>query len=386
VTLIKEQNTKKPSRIIGIMSGTSHDGADFVLAETGFIKNSSNPFQAKLLAHLHQPYGTSMKEQIRRSFFGDAELICGLNFALGEFYARGVIKLLQRTGIPYKTIDAIASHGQTIYHVPPGNKKRGSTLQIGEASVIAERTGIATISDFRTRDMAAGGQGAPLVPITDYLLFNKKGVARAIVNIGGMANVTIIQGKQEDTIAFDMGPGNALIDEAMRIVSRYIKSYDRNGAFARSGKCHRHLRKKLSSHPYLKKRPPKSTGRETFGEAMVRHIFSTYRKAPHEDIVATLTHFTSESIHRAIIPYRPDEVILSGGGTKNSFLMSLLHDRFQESSIPVHTISEYGIPSEAKEALSFAILGYLTLKGMPGNIPSATGAERAVVLGKITLP
>jgi len=383
VKVIKALNKKKPARIIGIMSGTSHDGTDFALVE--IHKRSSLP-DIHLIKHLHTPYTIKLKGKIRTAFHGDTALICSLNFQLGEFYAKGVLKLLAKSRCKSKDIDAIASHGQTIYHIPPGVKKKGSTLQIGEPSVIAEETGITTISDFRTGDMAAGGQGAPLVPITDYLLFNKQGVVRAIVNIGGMANVTFVSGKQEDTVAFDTGPGNALIDEAMRIWSRNTKTYDRNGSFARSGKCQGHLFKKLSSHPFLKKRPPKSTGREIFGEAMVRDIFSNYRKTAPADIVSTLTHFTSESIYKAIVPYRPDEVIIAGGGTKNRFLVTLLQNKFQESSIPVNNISEYGIPSEAKEALSFAILGYLTLNGMPGNIPSATGAKRAVVLGKITLP
>jgi anhydro-N-acetylmuramic acid kinase len=253
------------------MSGTSHDGADFALVEIRGKKKSPDNLKVTLIQHTK--YHKSLKERVRQSFAGNTDLICKLNFELGEFYARNVLRLLDTAGHNAGHVDAIASHGQTVYHMPPSGGKSGSTLQIGEASVIAEQTGITVISDFRTRDMAAGGHGAPLVPLADYLLFAKNGTAKAVVNIGGIANVTVLKEKREDTIAFDIGPGNSMIDEAMIRISQGKKSYDRNGSFARRGNPDRKLLARLLSHPYLRKRPPKSTGREVFGEEMVREIF-----------------------------------------------------------------------------------------------------------------
>ncbi|MBI5407556.1 MAG: anhydro-N-acetylmuramic acid kinase [Nitrospirae bacterium] len=420
-------------RIIGLMSGTSHDGVDVALVEINealdqvschpelgsgsqnqeILKQvqNDNLRVVRLLHHLHLPYRKPLRDEIRQAFNGSTELICRLNFKLGEVFAGAVLSLLKAAGFRPEDIDAIASHGQTLYHIPPASlppfskggrgglravTKTGSTLQIGEAAVIAERTGILTISDFRTADMAAGGQGAPLVPLADYLLFRKPGQVRAVLNIGGIANVTIVREKMEDTIAFDIGPGNSLIDEAMKLYSEGKRSYDRNGSFARSGKPIKRLLDKLLSHPYFRKDPPKSTGRETFGAQMVKKgtdLFSgtvpenksVPSPRPH-DIVATLTYLTAITIHNAIIQFKPDEVILTGGGVHNKFLVELIHSMFKNEGVAINEISLYGIPPQAKEAVSFAILGYQTLNHRPGNIPSVTGARHNVVLGKVTLP
>ncbi len=389
----------KKARIIGLMSGTSHDGVDAALVEImpgGTTGNNASAdcldlkISIKLIKHLHRPFSKALREEIQEAFTGTTEHICRLNFKLGEVFAKSVLSLLEVSGFSPKDIDAIASHGQTIYHIPPSGspsrKKSGSTLQIGEASVIAERTGIMTISDFRTRDMAAGGHGAPLVPLADYLLFSKKGLKRAVLNIGGIANVTLVEERIDDTIAFDTGPGNSLIDESVKYYSSGRLTFDRHGSVAESGRPDMGLLQKLLKHPYLKKSPPKTTGREVFGAEMVKHIFSKYSQLASQDIIATLTHFTAASIYRAIIPHEPDEVIVTGGGTKNGFLMKLIHGMFGEKEITVNNISRYGIPPEAKEAVSFALLGYQTLNLQPGNLPSATGAHRKVILGKITLP
>jgi anhydro-N-acetylmuramic acid kinase len=368
------------------MSGTSHDGADFALVKISAEKDSLNNFKVTLLHHLHRKYHKSLKEKIRKSFTGNTDLVCKLNFELGGFYAGNVLRLLTASGHKAGNVDAIASHGQTVHHMPPSGGEAGSTLQIGEASVIAEQTGITVVSDFRTRDMAAGGQGAPLVPFADYLLFAEKGSAKAVVNIGGIANVTDLKGRRESTTAFDIGPGNSLIDEAMLRISQGEKSFDRNGSFARKGEPDRKLLARLLSHPYLKKSPPKSTGREVFGEEMVGELFQKHRNLSAENMIATLTHFSAEIIYRAIVPFGPDEVIVSGGGTKNKYLMDLIREKFNTEGIPVRNTMQYGIPSQAKEAVSFAILGHLTLNRLPGNLPSATGAKHEVVLGKITLP
>lgn len=378
-------------RIIGLMSGTSHDGVDTALVEIKEqaphrLVRGQGHLNIKLIKHLHVPYGKSLRDEISKAFRGDAEHICKLNFKLGEIFAKAVLSLLAESGVKPRDIDAIASHGQTIYHIPPSGGKTGSTLQIGEVAVITERTGILTISDFRARDISAGGHGAPLVPMADYLLFKKKGYIRAILNIGGIANVTIVTGNINDTIAFDIGPGNSLIDEAVRLYSGGRRSSDKDGRIARSGRPDKKLLQELLSHPYFRKRPPKSTGRETFGEEMVKNIFRRYRNFIPQDILSTLTHLTALSIFNAIIPFRPDEVVITGGGVKNRFLMSLIKAIFDKEGIQVNDVSKYAIPSEAKEALSFAILGYLTLRLKHGNLPSATGAKGRVILGKITLP
>ncbi len=438
--------------IIGLMSGTSHDGVDAALVEIstegfsdeihmslqgtkehenvipaqagiqnagkgldshlrgndGHLEASSSKTRIRLLHHLHLPYRKPLRDEIRQAFNGNTELICRLNFKLGEVFAGAVLSLLKAAGFRPEDIDAIASHGQTIYHIPPvspppfskggkgGLRAPGSTLQIGEAAVIAERTGILTVSDFRTADMAAGGQGAPLVPLADYLLFRKPGQVRAILNIGGIANVTILQEKMEDTIAFDIGPGNSLIDEAMSLYTKGKRSYDRNGSFARSGRPVKRLLDKLLSHPYFRKIPPKSTGRETFGADMIKKGTDLFSGAVPEnksvpsshahDIVATFTHLTAITIHNALLKFKPDEIILTGGGVNNKFLVELIHGMFKSNGVTINEISIYGIPPQAKEAVSFAILGYQTLNHRPGNIPSVTGARHHALLGKITLP
>ncbi|MBI5192951.1 MAG: anhydro-N-acetylmuramic acid kinase [Nitrospirae bacterium] len=401
---------KKVMRIIGLMSGTSHDGVDAALVEISYplpfkgkgAKSIPSPLRGEgqgggeqrgffdnititLLKHIHTPYPVSLRAEIRDSFNGNTELICRLNFRLGEVFSEAVLSLLKKTGFKPEDINAIASHGQTVYHIPPSGRRTGSTLQIGEASVISERTGILTISDFRTADMAAGGQGAPLVPMADYLLFKTEGKVRAVLNIGGIANVTIIREHIDDTVAFDTGPGNSLIDEAMRIWSKGKLTLDFNGSFASLGKPIHSLLIELLSHPFFSKRPPKSTGRETFGTDLAEEIFYRYRKAEPQDIVSTLTHLTAITVYRAIKKFHPDEVILTGGGVKNRLLMSRINEGFKKEGIAVNQISLYGIPPQAKEAVSFAILGYRTLNKLHGNVPSATGAKHKAILGKITI-
>lgn len=377
---------KRHTSLIGIMSGTSHDGADFALVDIARNRKYPRNLTATLVHHLHCAYHKSLKERIRKSFTGTTALLCKLNVELGEFYAKNVARLLDVSGYKARYINAIASHGQTVFHIPPSGGRSGATLQIAESSVIAERTGIMVISDFRTRDMAAGGHGAPLVPLADYLLFARRGSSKAVVNIGGIANVAVLKGKRRDTVAFDIGPGNSLIDEAMWQISGGKMSYDRNGSLARKGNPDRKLLSRLLSHPYLRKRPPKSTGRDVFGEEMVRMIFQKHPGLSSEDVVSTLTHFTAEILYRNILPYAPDEIIVSGGGTENRYLMELIRGKYLSAGIPVRSSLQYGIPSQAKEAVSFAVLGYLTLNRLPGNLPSATGARRPVVLGKITMP
>ena len=392
---------KKKTRIVlGLMSGTSHDGIDAAITKiSGQWSGVSGQRKAagiELLHHNTYPYKHGLQERIGKAFNGTTEDICRLNFELGEAFADAALTCIKEARLEPDDIDVIASHGQTIYHIPPFGKEHGSTLQIGEASVISERTGILTVSDFRTRDMAAGGHGAPLVPLADYILFHETKKVRAVQNIGGIANVTVVTDKLDDVIAFDTGPGNSLIDEAVRILTDGKKSFDKDGKMASKGKIDKTLLNILMDHPYLMKEPPKSTGRELFGKDMASLIVESWRRKGRgaEDIIATLTRFTAESIYSAyesfVFPkYKIDQIILTGGGSKNPILMRHIKELFAGASLKpaptVDIIDELGIPSSAKEALSFAILGNETVSGNPGNVPKATGAKRPVVLGKISL-
>ncbi|MBI4621449.1 MAG: anhydro-N-acetylmuramic acid kinase [Desulfobacterales bacterium] len=376
---------KKERLIIGLMSGTSHDGLDAALV---CIKGNGIKTKVNLLYHHHYPYPIETKRRIEQAFDGLTVGICMLNFELGELFARAALECITKSKVSKDDLDLIASHGQTIYHIPPQGDMIGSTLQIGEADIIAERTGIVTVSDFRKRDMAAGGHGAPLVPYADFLLFREKGKTKAVQNIGGIANVTVVTEKAKDIIAFDTGPGNALIDETVRILSCGEKDFDVDGRWAERGNVNHAVLEKLMAHSYLQLTPPKSTGIETFGKSMVKELIADNPNMAAEDLLATLTCFTARSIHRAyqdfiLSSYPIDQVILSGGGSQNKYLFSLLRGFFKE--IPIITTDELGIPSSAKEAVSFAILANETIMGMSGNIPSATGAKRSVVLGKISL-
>jgi anhydro-N-acetylmuramic acid kinase len=322
---------------------------------------------------------------ISRAPEGSVRDLCKLNFELGEVFARAALKCAGESGTDISSVDAIASHGQTVCHVPPEGSKRGSTLQIGESALIAERTGVSVVSDFRVADMAAGGHGAPLVPYADYLLF--RGTRTKLVqNIGGIANVTVVTPRVDDLLAFDTGPGNCLIDSAMQTIFR--KSFDRGGKIARRGKPDEALLQDLMKSPYFSKRPPKSTGTDVFSLGLVRKALKKRRVQP-EDLLSTFTHLTARSIQdayeRFVFPeHRANEVIVSGGGTKNGYLMDLLRGGLKP--LKVKTIDEYGIPTGAKEAMSFAVLANETLSGKPSNMPAATGASRSVVLGKITPP
>jgi anhydro-N-acetylmuramic acid kinase len=286
----------------------------------------------------------------------------------------------------------VGSHGQTVYHNPrgkrDGNRTIRSTLQIGEPSIIAQRTGITTVADFRPRDIAAGGEGAPLVPYADYVLFGDNRLSRAVQNIGGIANVTFLPGgcKQDDIIAFDTGPGNMVIDSIVRLISGGKRHFDRGGKIAARGTVDKRLLSELLRHPFLRRRPPKSTGRGEFGASFAEQV---YRRAAKKgladaDIVATITAFTASSIAQAyhqFLPAIPDEVILCGGGAHNDALVEML--RTELPDVKMLSTDDFGISVDAKEAVSFAILAWATIKGITNNVPAATGAEQPVVLGKI---
>ncbi|MFA5238751.1 MAG: anhydro-N-acetylmuramic acid kinase [Phycisphaerae bacterium] len=377
---IAKLQRKNRLRVAGLMSGTSTDGVDVAIID--FNGNKVN-----VLAFDTFPYPA----EIRRGIFdvveskkaGPAE-VCHWNFAIGEAFAEAVIKLCRKSKINIKTIDLIGSHGQTIYH----NPKKRCTLQIGEPAVITQRTGITTVADFRPGDMAAGGQGAPLVPFADYVLFRNKKKNRAIQNIGGIANVTYLPAdcQKRDIIAFDTGPGNMIIDGIVSLATNGKKKFDRGGKIAGQGTVDRKLLDNMMRNPFFSKQPPKSTGREMFGKDYCDALYRRTIKMglSTEDVIATVTAFTAASIslsYRRFLPAMPDELILCGGGAKNNTLIKML--RQELGTVKILDSSELGINCDAKEAISFAILAYAAIKGIANNVPSATGANESLILGKI---
>jgi anhydro-N-acetylmuramic acid kinase len=379
---------KNRMRVAGLMSGTSVDGVDVAIVDidggkvrlVAFDVFAHKPALRREILSLCDPAGARI------------DLICHLNHVLGEVFADAVIKLCNRSGIARDSIDLIGSHGQTIWHQPEGRRYGGrtirSTLQIGEPSVIAQRTGITTVADFRPRDMAAGGQGAPLVPYADYVLFRDMKVSRAVQNIGGIANVTFLPRacRRDDILAFDTGPGNMVIDGIVRIISGGRRHYDRGGVKAAKGNVDETLLREMLKHPFLRRKPPKSTGREEFGQAYGEWFSCRARKralAP-DDMVATVTAFTACTIadaYRKFLPAMPDEMILGGGGAHNRTLVRML--RRELAAVKIRTTDEFGIDVDAREAVAFAILAWATIRETANNIPSATGAAEPVVLGKI---
>jgi anhydro-N-acetylmuramic acid kinase len=373
------------------MSGTSADAIDAVVAD---IRDSPAGVKARIVAHFRQPFSRALRERILHvSLHGTVGEICELNFLLGERFAEAALGAIRRAGLSAGQIAAIGSHGQTIHHLP--NARTPATLQIGEPAVIAERTGITTIADFRVRDMAAGGQGAPLVPYADWALFTDQRRPRIIQNIGGIGNLTFLPASAglHEVLAFDTGPGNMVIDGVVNALSQGRQTFDRNGQWGARGKVRESWVSKILRYPYFRRSPPKSTGREEFGQAFVEQLLRDARRMrlSAEDIVASVTALTATSIsysyRRFIWPKlaqnKADDVqiILGGGGAKNPLLRGMLQELLGE--LPLMTHEDFGIANEAKEALAFAILAHETLLGRPSNVPSATGANRPVLLGKI---
>jgi anhydro-N-acetylmuramic acid kinase len=373
------------------MSGTSADGIDAVLVE---ISAHGRHSRARVLAHRHLPWAPVLRQRIlQAALHGTVAEICELNFVLGERFAGAALAVIRHAKLKPRTITAIASHGQTVHHLP--NAACPSTLQIGEPAIIAERTGILTIADFRVGDMAAGGQGAPLVPLADWALLTDPARPRIVQNIGGIANLTFLPpgATLDQVLAFDTGPGNMIIDACVATLSSRRRQFDQNGRWASQGSVSEKLLAELTSHPYLRRHPPKTTGREEFGESFVRRLLATARRLRlrEADIIATATAFTAASIadayRRFVFPQlKPRDlpklqIILGGGGAKNSTLRRMLAERLGVGELLTH--EDFGIANAAKEALAFAILGFQTLRCQPGNVPSATGARRSVVIGKI---
>lgn len=382
-------------RVLGMMSGTSADGIDVALVR---ISGVAAGISTKFEGHHHVRFPAAVRAAILRLANGAATTtgeISQLNFLLGEEFARAAIEGCKRWRVPMRQISLIGSHGQTIFHqgIPArflGMRRVVSTLQIGEASIIAERTGVTTIADFRPADMAAGGGGAPLVPFVDYLLYRHRRLGRVALNIGGIANVTVIPAgsRPEDVFAFDIGPGNMILDAIVESVTRGRKGYDRDAKIAFGGKMIPALLERLMREPYLRRKPPKTAGREQFGQVFAEKLLAWARRerAGAADLVRTVTVFTSLSIagafHRIILPRaRVDELIVAGGGARNPLMMAQLAAALPE--IRIAPASDFGIPTDAKEAFAFAVLAYEAYHGRANNLPSATGARHAAVLGKL---
>ncbi len=389
--LLREKETRN---VIGLISGTSCDGIDACLAK---ITGNGSSTEIEIIEFETYPYKNEIRELIfdaSNEQTGTVDKICQLNFILGQLFADAAVQIAGKSSIPISDIDIIGSHGQTIYHISSlkekADKKVRSTLQIAEPSVIARETGVTTVGDFRTGDIAAGGEGAPLVPYADFILFGKDGIDRAIQNIGGIANVTFLPAgcSINEIIAFDNGPGNMIIDCFVEIITDGRLKYDKDGELASKGKLNQGLLERLCSHPYLSIPPPKSTGREDFGFQFSDDLYEELKRDNVDilDTITTATAFTAKSIsdsyRKYIQPsYRISEVVMSGGGVYNPVLFKFLKDYLGD--IEIRKVEEFGIPSDAKEALAFAILANETICGNTGNVLSATGARERVVLGKI---
>lgn len=382
-------NTDAPRYIVGVMSGTSADGADAAVVRFA-------PDGVTLVGFASEPFDADLRRRVLDMSHGagNAEAVSRLSVELSARFADAVLAAIKNADLPTGTrFLAVGCHGQTVSHTPHGTFP--ATLQLCDPASLAERTGIPVVSNFRAADVALGGQGAPLVPIADRRLLTHPTKNRAVQNIGGIANVTYLpaNGTPHDVLGFDTGAGNMLIDLAASWATKGAAKYDKDGALAAGGEVEPKLLAWLFTHPFLAQAPPKSAGREEFGEAFWRRVpiqaVSARRGMAQvkKDVLATVTAFTAYSIADAyanFLPTLPDEVIVSGGGAANPTLMGFLREKL--SGVPVVTAEEIGIAAQAREAMSFAVLADLTLRGEPTTLPNVTGASRGAVSGSITLP
>jgi len=385
-------------KIVGLMAGTSHDGIDAALVDI----QGQKALRVKLLAFQTIPYSKPTLDLIRRASSpktGTVDQVARLNFYLGELFAEAVLQVIAQAGLKPTAINLIGSHGQTLHHLPHpqpmGRHRIRATLQVAEPAIIAARTGTPVISDFRPADIAAGGQGAPLVPYVDFLLFRHPRQNRILLNLGGIANLTLLPAGCREVSrvkASDSGPGNMVSDELVRRMSRGRERFDRRGGYAEQGRVIPELLAELLRHPFFRKPPPKSTGREEFGTGFVDHLLA--RKRPRSrrawlNLIATAAALTAHSVYRHYrqfyaAEFAADEVIVSGGGVNNRAVMRKLSELFAPAT--VMPIDALGVPADAKEAIAFAVLAYESWHGRPGNLPGATGAGQRAVLGKLCWP
>jgi len=386
--------------VAGVMSGTSADGINVALVR---IQGRGFRSRLELLAHYEFPYPAEVRRAVLAAMnAGSASVadLSRLNFLLGDLYADAVRAAQRRARLECQLVGC---HGQTIYHQGASvafiGRRVACTWQTGEAAIIAAKLGVPVVSDFRPADMAAGGKGAPLVPFLDYVLYRHRRYGRIVQNLGGIGNLTAIppRATPEQLVAFDTGPGNMVIDAVTEHL--FDKPYDRNGRLAARGQPMEHVLREVLKNPYFRQKPPKTAGREQFGREFVREFLRLCRRADENDIVATATALTSRSIGIAVRkfvlplletestdarPARFREFVASGGGTKNATLMRLIREELAPLKIRVRTTDDFGMPSEAKEAAAFALLAYQTWRRLPSNVPSATGAERPTILGKVS--
>jgi len=380
--------------VAGVMSGTSADGINVALVR---IQGRGYRSRLELLAHYEFPYPAEVRRAVLATMnAGSASVadLSRLNFLLGGLYSDAVRAAQRRARLECQLVGC---HGQTIYHqgvaAPFLGRRVACTWQTGEGAVVAAKLGVPVVSDFRPADMAAGGKGAPLVPFLDYALYRHRRYGRIVQNLGGIGNLTAIppRATPDDVIAFDSGPGNMVIDAVTEHI--FEKPYDRNGRLAARGEPIERVLREVLKNSYFRQKPPKTAGREQFGREFVREFLRLCRRADENDIVATATALTARSIGIAVRrfvlplvepPARFREFVASGGGTKNATLMRMIREELAPLKIRVRTSDDFGMPSEAKESAAFALLAYQTWRRLPSNVPSATGAERLAILGKVS--
>ena len=390
--------------VAGVMSGTSADGINVALVRMAEREAARIPLQARgrgrprhtLLAHAEYPFPAGVRRMILATMNADSACVADLarlNFLLGELYAEAVAKTARKHRVK---LDLVGCHGQTLYHqgaaAPFLGRKLAATWQTGEGAVIAARLGVPVVSDFRPADMAAGGQGAPLVPFLDYVLYGDPHIGRIAQNIGGIANLTAIpaNAKPQQIIAFDTGPGNMVMDAVTEKL--FGRPYDRNGSIAASGRVLEDVVARLIRSPFFRQPPPRTAGREEFGREYVSRFLRLCGSAGKPDVVATATALTTRSIADALRRFvvrkqaHYQAMIVSGGGAKNPTLMAMLRNDLAPLGVALRFSDEFGLPSEAKEAVAFAVLAYETWHRRASNVPSATGAKRPAILGKISYP
>jgi len=411
--------------VAGVMSGTSADGVDVALCRIAPGAREGDEPRVRLIGLLESRYPKAVRAAVLRTMEGEAQTaaeISRLNWRLGDIYADCVEKAVEIFGV---RVGLVGCHGQTVQHETGARRALGgrvrSTWQVGEAAVIAERMRCPVVSDFRPADLAAGGEGAPLVPMLDYCLFRSEKVNRVLLNLGGIANLTAIPagGGLEDVVAFDTGPGNMVVDHCMERI--FGRAYDKNGSVARRGRLLGEVVERVMREGYFTAVPPKSCGREEFGAGFAERLIAMCRKAggTDADVVATATALTRESVvgaYRDFVVSRfgraagskpmsqnrdpstgsgqamghpagsvsKTEIFVAGGGAKNGTLMAMLRERFVELGVRVRAMEDLGVPAQAKEGVAFALLAWLTWNGRTGNVPAATGASRKVVLGKVS--